>query len=205
MTGYTSQDAATRKFVLLPTGPGEEKNVVIPGLAEQRGLVVGWLPGDQNYLVMGTLPGKQGWQFFSWDASRGALRPVSPERMYDMFPMLSPDGQRFLTRGPDHEWHVYSIGGAAHQSIKGLTLHDVPVNWRADNYSIYIRTHADTNKTFHMSILDLNSGQRTPWKEILPARPVDQVLNLCITPDGRAYAYNFVQTTSDLYLVQGLK
>jgi hypothetical protein len=86
-----------------------------------------------------------------------------------------------------------------------LTLHDIPIGWRADGRAIYIQTHADTNKKFRVSILDVNSGQRTPWKEILPARPVDQVLNLAITPDGRAYAYNFVQTTSDLYVVQGLR
>jgi Tol biopolymer transport system component len=205
MTGYTSQDAATRKFVLLPTGVGEEKELLIPGLAGQRGLVVGWLPGDQSYLVMGTLPGKQGWQLFAWDALHSALRPVSPERVSDMFPMLSPDGRRFLTRGPDHEWHLYSIDGTAPQRVNGLTLHDIPIGWRADGRAIYIQTHADTNKKFRVSILDVNSGQRTPWKEILPARPVDQVLNLAITPDGRAYAYNFVQTTSDLYLVQGLR
>jgi hypothetical protein len=56
-----------------------------------------------------------------------------------------------------------------------------------------------------ISILDVNTGQRTLWKEIHPARPVDEVYNLAITPDGRAYAYNFVQTISDLYLVQGLR
>jgi hypothetical protein len=54
-------------------------------------------------------------------------------------------------------------------------------------------------------IFDLNTGQRTLWKEIRPARPVDEVYNLAITPDGHAYAYNFAQVTSDLYLMQGLK
>jgi eukaryotic-like serine/threonine-protein kinase len=204
VTGFSSKDAVARKFILLPTGPGEEKEIMVPGLAEPRGVVVGWLAGDQNYLVMGALPGKKAWQFFAWDAGRGALRPVSPEGMSEDR-LVSPDGQRFLAFGPDRQPYVYSIDGAAPTRVQGLTPHDILVNWRADNHSFYIRTHADTNKVLRVSILDLNGGQRTAWKEIRPARPVDEVSNLRITPDGRSYAYNFTQATSDLYLVQGLK
>ena len=34
--------------------------------------------------------------------------------------------------------------------------------------------------------------------------PVDAVYNLHITPDGRAYAYNYGQASSDLFLADGL-
>jgi len=204
LTGYTSSDAATRKFVLMPTGAGEEKDLVIPRLAGNSGIVVGWLAGEQNYLVMGALPGTSGWQFFAWNAARGDVRPASPEHMTDAFPLVSPDGRQFLAQGPDHAWYVYSIDQSQPRPVS-LTQHDIPVNWCADNHSLYIRTHADTNKTARVSVLDLNTGQRTPWKEIHPARPVDDINNLEITPDGRAYAYNFVQTMSDLYLAEGLK
>jgi eukaryotic-like serine/threonine-protein kinase len=202
LTGYTSTDAATRKYVLLPTGPGEEKEIVIPGL---QGLIVGWLSGDQNYLVLGNQHEKHGWQFFAWDAARGAPRPVSPENMADSLPLISPDGQRFLAIGPDQAWYIYSINGAAPARVPGLTPHDIPVAWRTDNHSLYIRTHSDTNKILRVSVLNVDTGARTPWKEIRPAGPVDEVSNLAIAPDGRAYAYNFAQATSDLYLVQGLK
>jgi len=205
LTGYTSNDAATRKYVLMPTGAGEEKTISVPGLEGDAGIIVGWLTGDQHYLVMGKLPGKKGWQLFSWDAARVALRPVSPENMADMVPLVAPDGRQFLAQGPDRAWYVYAIDGGAAKPVTALTPHDIPVNWRADGHSLYVRTHADTNKTARISILDLNTGQRTSWKEIHPARPVDEIYNLAITPDGRAYAYNFVQTMSDLYLVQGLR
>jgi Tol biopolymer transport system component len=205
LTGYTSNDAATRKYVLMPTGAGEQKSIAVPGLQGNGGLIVGWLAGDQHYLVMGTLPGKKGWQFFSWDAARAALQPVSPENITDMLPLVAPDGRQFLAQGPDRAWCVYAIDGSPPKPVSGLTPHDIPVNWRMDGHSLYIRTHADTNKTARISVFDLNTGQRTFWKEIRPARPVDEVYNLAVTPDGRAYAYNFVQTISDLYLVQGLR
>jgi len=205
LTGYTSNDPATRKFVLLPTGPGEEKQEVIPGLEAGFGIVVGWLPGDQKYLVMGKLPGKHGWQFFAWDAVRAAVQPVSPEGMTDMLPLLSPDGRRFLARGPDQGWQVYPVESGEARRVEGLTVHDVPVGWRADNHSIYMTTRADTNKVLRVSVLDLNTGKRTSWKELRPARPVDAVYNLSITPSGTAYAYNFTEARSDLYVVQNLK
>ena len=205
LSGYTSNDAATRKYVLMPTGAGEQKSIAVPGLDGNAGIIVGWLSGDQHYLVMGALPGKKGWQFFSWDAGQSALRPVSPENMTDMLPLVAPDGRQFLAQGPDHAWYLYASDGSAPRPVTGLTPHDIPVTWRADSRSLYIRTHADTNKTARISIFDLNTGQRTFWKEIRPARPVDEVYNMAITPDGRAYAYNFVQTISDLYLVQGLR
>ena len=205
LTGYTSNDAATRKYLLMPTGAGEQKSIAVPGLAGNAALIVGWLAGDQHYLVMGQLPGKKGWQFLSWDAGHTVLRPVSPENMTDMLPLVAPDGRQFLAQGPDRAWYVYSIDGTAPRPVSGLTPHDIPVNWRTDGHSLYIRIHADTNKTARISIFDLNTGQRTFWKEIRPARPVDEVYNVAITPDGRAYAYNFIQTISDLFLVQGLR
>jgi len=206
LTGYTTPDAATRKFVLLPTGIGEEKEIAIPGFSKGIGLIVGWLPGDQNYLVMGALSAKKGWQLFAWDAVRGTLRPASPEGMSgEGLPMLSPDGKRFYHRGPDSAWHVYSVADGKQSDMRGLTPHDIPAGWRAGNHSIYVRTHADTNKMMRVAILDIDTGERKPWKEIHPSRPVDEVFNLCVTPDGGAYAYNYRQAISDLYLVKGLK
>ena len=48
-------------------------------------------------------------------------------------------------------------------------------------------------------------GRRSSWKEIRAMTPVDSVYNLRITPDGRAYAYNYTHASSDLFLVDGLK
>jgi serine/threonine protein kinase/Tol biopolymer transport system component len=206
LAGYTTQDAVTRKFVLLPTGTGEEKEITVPGLVKGSGLVVGWLPGEQSYLVMGALPGKKPWQLFAWDAVAATVRPVSPEGMSgEGLPMLSPDAKRYYHRGPDAAWHVYPVSDGKQVDMRGLTPHDIPAGWFSDNQSIYVRTHTDTNKMMRVAILDIDTGERKPWKEIHPTRPVDEVSNLHVTPDGRAYAYNYQQATSDLYLMKGLK
>jgi len=203
LSGSTMTAAAKRRFMLLPTGTGEEKEIAIPAF---DAVIAGWLPGDQKYLVQGVLPGKKPWQIFVWDATRGSVRPVSPEGMSgDTGPQPSPDGRRYLDRGPDGVWHIYEIADGKQSDIRGLTEHDIPSAWRADSHSLYIRMHADTNKMMRVSILNIDTGERKLWKEIHPSRPVDEVMNLNVTPDGRAYAYNYRQSTSDLYLVRGLK
>lgn len=206
LTGYSTPDAATRTFMLWPTGTGEPKRTSVPGLDMQMGVVVGWLPGNENYLILGALPGRsKGWQLFAWDAVHGTLRPVSPEGVSGDAMELSPDGRRVFDRGPDGAWQVYSVADGKQSEMRGLTPHDVPAGWCADGHSIYVRTHADTNKMMRVAVLNIDTGERKPWKEIHPSRPVDEVFNLAITPDGRAYAYNYRQATSDLYLVKGLK
>jgi hypothetical protein len=51
------------------------------------------------------------------------------------------------------------------------------------------------------------TGQRTPWKELMPADPagVATIGPILITPDGKTYVYGFHRTLADLYLVEGLK
>jgi hypothetical protein len=56
-----------------------------------------------------------------------------------------------------------------------------------------------------VTLLDMKTGQRSSWKEIRPMTPVDSVLNLHVSPDGRAYAYNYTHASSDLFLVEGLR
>ncbi len=183
----------------MPTGPGDEVDIQVPGLEGQRGVILGWLPGERQFLVGGRYPGK-GWQFFAWDMAAKTVRPVAPEGVEDQLPLISVDRRQVLARSPQREWTVYSIDGQPPKIVNGLTPHDRPVGWRTDGRSIYIMTHHDRNTMMPISVLDIGTSRRTPWKEISPSIPVDQVSNPHITPDGRAYAYNYSYVRSELYL-----
>jgi len=203
ISGYASRENVARQFLLFPTGAGEEYAVKISKLG-QGGVVLGWLPGDRLYLVTGALSGKR-WQCFAWDAAHDTLREVCPEGIPDADLYLSPDRQWVLSRGPQGGWFAYSVAGGQPREVKGLSPHDAVIGWRADNRSIFIAVHRDSNKTLPVSTLDIVSGQRTPWMEIRPMQPVDEVFNLRIIPDGSAYAYNFRVKASDLYTAEGLR
>ena len=45
------------------------------------------------------------------------------------------------------------------------------------------------------------------WKEIMPQdrAGVDNLSRVCVTPDGRSYAYSYPQQLYELFLVEGLR
>ncbi|MGZ8797902.1 MAG: hypothetical protein ACXW2F_11185, partial [Thermoanaerobaculia bacterium] len=54
--------------------------------------------------------------------------------------------------------------------------------------------------------IDLASGAREVWQEIVPDDPagVMDIMPIYITPDGASYAYGFRRYLSELYVVTGL-
>ena len=205
VSGYYSIDPQTRQYVLIPTGAGEELKIVIPKLGN-LGLVYGWSQDDQTLYLHG--PGeknKNQMQNYSWNPSTGAVHAIGPEGVADDLAMLAPDRRQILDIGPDGRFWIYPVDGGEPRPVNGLGHHDRIVGWRADNRSLYIATHHDVNKTISVSVLDLGTGQSTPWKEIHPSRPVDDAGTPRITPDGRAWAYNFRVKQSDLYVAGGLQ
>ena len=199
VAGFTSTDAARRRYVLLPTGAGEEQEISVPGV---NGIVIGWL-GSDKLLVTGTRPGKR-WQCFAWDRARGTVEAICPEGVPDTLMIGSPDGKQVLSPGPAGGWYLYSTGGGA-QKVNGLAAQETPVDWYSDSRSLYVATSAPDAKQFAVSILDPVSGKRTAWKTIRPPRPVSRVSGLLIAPDGRAYAYDYAVAQSDLYISKGWK
>ena len=204
ISGYVPDSSGNKsfnkRFLLFPTGPGEEVELHAPGL--QFTIVVGWLAGDQHYLVEGALSGKKV-QCFDWDAARGTIRPLCPETDTEPVVMVSPDRKLILSRGQDEAATVYPADGGPAQPAKGIGSNDDVVCWRDDNRSVYVRPNRNNTQSIPVSIVELPTGKRTPWKEIRPAQPVLEVHDLRIAPGG-AYAYTYVVANSDLYIARGL-
>ncbi len=206
VSGYIPSDDGLRRFVLFPTGPGEEVAIDVPGVSPAA--IFGWLAGDQRYLVAGRQPDKK-FQCFAWDRKRGTVQPVCPEGTPDRIDIsASPDGTKVLNAGVDgNGWFVYPADGSPPQEVKGIGDDETPAGWRADSRSLYVRPKRVGDGATPIAIVDITSGKRTPWKEIHPSQRIDfpYDLHLHITPDGRAYAYNFSLQISDLYLATGLR
>ena len=89
--------------------------------------------------------------------------------------------------------------------MTGLASGERAMGWRADGHSIYAASNLDLSKTTSIFTLDLDTGKRAPFLEIHPMRPVDGISDISITPDGRAYAYDYRVLLSDLHIATGLK
>jgi eukaryotic-like serine/threonine-protein kinase len=199
VSGYTLTDAGARRYVLLPTGAGEEQEIQVPSV---QGIVVGWL-GSDKLLVAGSRPGRK-WQCFAWDRTRGTMEPICPEGMPDALMVGSPDGKQVLCPGATGGWYLYSAGGGV-QKVNGLAEDEHPVDWRADSHSLYVVSNGPDGRQLVVSILDPVTGKRMSWKTIHPSRPVGYVSDLRVTPDGRAYVYGYTVAKSQLYVARGWK
>jgi hypothetical protein len=55
--------------------------------------------------------------------------------------------------------------------------------------------------------IDLATGRRTLWKELMPPDPVGVIWigAVRIAADERSYAYQYSRSSSELFLVEGLQ
>jgi hypothetical protein len=201
ISGYVLHADGSRHFVLSPTGPGEESEVKVPGLVSSS--VAGWL-GERRYLVFGALPEKK-WQCFVWDAGSGNVQPLCAEGDFSGFNyFVSPDRKVVLAPGSRGEWLLYPVDGGPTQEVHGIASNEAVIGWREDNRSVYVRPNTEGADSIPVSIVDNANGKRTEWKTIHPSQPVLEIHDLHVTPDGGAYAYNYVTAQSDLYVSHGL-
>jgi len=90
--------------------------------------------------------------------------------------------------------------------VPGLEPGEQPAGWSADGRSLYVY-RPDTETPTKVYLVDVATGQRKLWKEIMPADPAGTygISGLVVTPDGKSYAYDLWRILSDLYIVEGLR
>ena len=186
---------------LLPTGPGEPKQLDGHGIIHSR---AEWFPDGSRVLLSGTEP-NHGVRLYVQDISTNKIEAISPEGTNALSFALSPDGQSVAAVGPDEKGYLFPVAKGDPKLIPGLTAGEAPVAWSADGRSLFIYHGGELPaKIFR---LDISSGNRTLWKQLMPPDPagVEYVGPILPSPDGTAYAYGYRRLLSDLYLVEGLK
>ena len=106
---------------------------------------------------------------------------------------------------PDGNAAIFSIEGGPSRPVRGLETGELPVQWSEDGRALFVlKPEGLPAKLFR---LDLETGQRSLWKEIAPSDPagVFGVDPIRLTRDGKAYVYSYRRLLTDLYLVEGLK
>ena len=193
--------ASEPQIVLYPTGAGETKALPREGLVAQT---AHWLPDGKQILVTASEAG-HGSRLFLRDLSGGKPRAISPEGYRSFARTVSPDGKLVAVRGPDQRLYFYPLAGGEPSAIPGLTAEDEPTAWSADGRFLYVYRRRELPAKVYR--LDIATGRKELWRELMPfdAAGVVAISPPLVAPDGKSYAYRYVRTLSDLYLVEGLK
>ncbi|MGO8984205.1 MAG: protein kinase domain-containing protein [Terriglobales bacterium] len=186
---------------LLPTGPGEPKQLEGHGIIHSQAR---WFPDGKRILISGT-ESNHGARLYVQDIATNKIEAISPEGTDGLSFALSPDGRQVAAVGPDGKGYFFPVGPGEAKPIPGLEAGESPVGWSADGGSLYIYRSGELPAK--VDLLEVASGRRTPWKQLMPPDPagVEYVGPILPTPSGKAYAYGYRRLLSDLYLVEGLK
>jgi len=189
------------QFRLLPTGAGEPKALTEDAINHDTAR---WLPDGKRFVFAGNEPA-HGVRLYLQDVAGGKPLPITPEGVNGTNFTVSPDGRFVAGIGPDGRDYLFPVHSGEPVPISGLLPAEQPIGWTEDSKSLYIYRLGEVPAKVYC--LDLATGRRTAWKELMPADPagVATIGPILITPDGKTYVYGFHRTLADLYLVEGLK
>jgi len=195
------------RLVLTPTGTGETRKIELPGF-EAIGLAR-WFPDEKRILVWASEPGGA-FRGYVVDVAGGTPRLVTPPGVSaPLFSnasyCLSPDGKLLAATGGERGLALYPVDGGDPRSVPGVRSGDVPVAWTDAGRGLLVRQQGEIPSRVY--VLDLETGRRTLWKELIPADAsgVLEILGVVTTPDRRYYTYTYLRALTELYVVEGLK
>ncbi|MEP6995381.1 MAG: hypothetical protein ABI968_12720, partial [Acidobacteriota bacterium] len=118
---------------------------------------------------------------------------------------ISADGKLVAAAGADRKAALFPVDGGSARAVPGAEPGEFPLRFSPDGKAIYLWKRGDVPA--RISRLDVETGKREVWKDLLPADPagVERISNVLIAPDAKGYAYCYARLLSDLFVVQGLK
>ena len=188
-----------RQIVLLPTGAGESRRLDRPGIEDNGDN--GWLPDGKRVVFTGRQQG-QPERTFIQNIDGSAPQPITPEGITGTF--VSPDGKFLLVNDANGKRMLFVFGNTTTEDVKGLTSDDRVLGWAADSQSLYVCKRGEIPVRIYR--LNCATGAKEPVRDIMPSDPAGMLSSprVLITPDGKAYVYQFERYLSELYLVDGM-
>lgn len=193
-----------RGLELVPTGPGTARTIPTPGLEVHAGR---FFPDGQHLLLAANEKGGPV-RAYVVPIAGGAFRVLSPPGIDTRGAAISPDGTTVVLVSSDAEQRILLVptdGGPA-RSIPNLGNEYNPVRWSSDGRSLYVRRRNKADLLLER--VDVRTGKREPVKEIQPGLEKSGITRagvFMMTGDAKAWVMSYSQSTSDLYLVQGVK
>jgi len=197
----TSTTDSPRQLKLLTTGAGEPKDLTNDNINHA---FAHWFPDGKRILFSGNEPGK-GERLYVFEMASGKSQPITPEGVNGTSFVISPDAQWVAGIGPDQKGYLYPVGGGEPRMINGLIPGEQPITFSSDGRSLYLYQPGELPAK--VDRLDLQTGKRTPWKQLMPSDPagVENIGPILLTPDAKNCVYGYHRMLADLYLVEGLK
>ncbi len=209
--GDFSQLSPDGKWALVENGKSAHLTLVPTGVGEPREIggktphyFADWVPDGKSVIFTAAEPGHERRAYVQdLDPPGSAPRAITPDGTYGS--LVSPDGKWLLATDTHRQRWFYPIAGGEPQKLNFDVPSDETVLSFFDNgKSLLVRTRALPLK---ITRVELATGKREPFKEIVPADPAgaQSIPYIKFSADGKSYAYSMGRQLSDLYVVDGLR
>jgi serine/threonine protein kinase len=185
---------------IVPTGVGQSRELPTPSLHDIHWAT--WHP-DGRRVVVSAHETDRGARLYVVDPA-GEMRPVGPEGTVYLWSGISPEGSKVAALDPDRKLTIYSLDDESAVVVPGALPDERLLAWSSDAAALYVHTPGVPAR---VSRLDLSTGERTLWKELIPPDPtgIARISPVLITPDANSYAYTYGRFLSTLYVVSGAR
>jgi dipeptidyl aminopeptidase/acylaminoacyl peptidase len=210
--GLSAAISSDAKWAITKPAKGGALNLVPTGAGEARALThdavsygtIRFLPDDKHLLASGIEAG-HGRRDYLIDLSSGDSKPITPERVSGV--TISPDGRSVAVTGPEGNLGIWSLEGNSFRPIPGLNAGYYVAGWSPDGQSLYVASGKVNQNTRKLYQVDIASGKMELWRTFgaEAGAGVSDVGTALFSGDGSAYAYVYVRTLSEAYVVTGLK
>jgi hypothetical protein len=191
-------------LLIYPTGIGEAESLRSPEI--DRYHWAGWHPDGQQVFVMGSTPGKARRLYLGHRTERKWSRIWDEAITMEWTdgPPIAPDGNRLVVRGPDCAVKMLDVTSGEVTPLAGFAREDEPIRFDDTGRALYVANMAHRHP--RIDRLDLQTGERTPLREIRPSDPTGVIFTSppVVTADGERHAYTLARQLTDLFLVEGL-
>ena len=197
---FAAEGGKPSRLVLLPTGPGEPKDLPIEKLEPSWGA---FTPDGKRVVFYASGPDQED-RLYVQEIAGGNPSLIGSDGAYlmDYTSPVSPDGRSVIAYQKGLP-SVYPIdGGGEGRAVPGVARGDRVVQWSADSRSVYV--FSPRERPLKVFLLDLETGQKRLWKE-LPLDESEGRIQMRVTTDGRFYVYGTTAVRSELYLVDALR
>jgi len=128
---------------------------------------------------------------------------LAPQGAFSGLQIQAIDARGQLSRLIDVE--RVAVGGVGNRLFAGVEAGNHARVAASDGRSLYIYQPGELPASVYR--LDIQTGKRTLWKQLLPSDPagVETIGPILMTPDAQTCIFGYHRMLADLYLVEGLK
>jgi eukaryotic-like serine/threonine-protein kinase len=197
-------DGPPARVRLFPTGVGEPRE--LPNSEKLSITSARFSPDGRRIVLLAARP-NEAFGGFVQDVASGSIKSFAPPGIgfiRSRMIAITADGRSAAFTNPAGQVRLYPIDGGEPTMIPGLGDDEFPLLFAADGRSVYVTSGYVA--PWQITRLDLQTGQRTPWRQIGALQPAGVRLSAVgMSPDAQAVVHSYSQLLSDLYLVDGVK